>query len=162
MRINFRKTAAPVAALAAFSALAVTTIGEHEGLRLKSYRDIAGIPTVCYGETLNVKMGQTFTKAQCDEMLVKRLQVFAAGVDRCISKPMSVEQKVAFTSLAYNIGTRGFCGSTVARKFNAGDARGACNAMLAWNKARVGGKLEPVKGLTRRRFQERGLCLKAA
>lgn len=165
MKLNLKRgggAGAAIAAAAGFYALLTATVGEHEGLRLKAYKDIAGIPTICYGETLGVKMGQVHSKAECDAMLAKRLQVFVAGVERCISKPMSVEQKVAFTSLSYNIGTGGFCKSTVARKFNAGDTRGACDAMLSWNKARVGGTLRPVKGLTTRRQEERALCLKAA
>ncbi|MGO7237622.1 glycoside hydrolase family protein [Rhizobium brockwellii] len=31
------------------------------------------------------------------------------------------------------MGTGGFCGSTVARKLNAGDIRGACDAFLMWD-----------------------------
>ena len=51
--------------------------------------------------------------------------------------------------------TRG-CRSTAARRFNAGDWRGGCEAFLMWNKA--GGR--PVRGLTLRRQRERALCMK--
>jgi len=63
---------------------------------------------------------------------------------------------VAFVDIAYNIGVSGFCGSSMARRTNAGDMVGACNALLMWDK--VGGK--EVRGLTRRRQAERELCLK--
>ncbi len=43
----------------------------------------------------------------------------------------------------------------MARRLNAGDIRGACDALLAWNKA--GGRV--VQGLTNRRQDERRLCL---
>ena len=69
-------------------------------------------------------------------------------------------QRAAAVSLAYNIGIAGFCGSTARKKFDAGDVIGGCNAFLSWNKARVGGVLRPVKGLTARRERERALCLK--
>ncbi|WP_373929255.1 lysozyme [Sphingomonas aerolata] len=59
-------------------------------------------------------------------------------------------------SLAYNIGTGGYCGSTVDRRFDAGQWRAACDAFLLWNKA--GGRV--VNGLDRRRRAERDLCLK--
>ncbi|WP_372708615.1 glycoside hydrolase family protein [Klebsiella pneumoniae] len=42
------------------------------------------------------------------------------------------------------------------KRFNVGDHRGACNAMLMWDKA--GGR--KIAGLTRRREEERELCLK--
>jgi lysozyme len=135
--------------------MAVSSVGKDEGLRLKSYKDIVGVDTACYGETLNIKPGMTFTKAQCDEMLLKRIDQFADKVEACVKKPMSDKTLVAFSSMAYNVGASGFCGSTTVRRFNAGDRAGACDAMLAWNKA--GGKV--VAGLTKRRERERALCL---
>ncbi|WP_416365688.1 lysozyme [Sphingomonas aerolata] len=65
-------------------------------------------------------------------------------------------QLAAAISLAYNIGTGGYCGSTVDRRFDAGQWRAACDAFLLWNKA--GGRV--VNGLDRRRRAERDLCLK--
>lgn len=64
-------------------------------------------------------------------------------------------QLVAAVSLAYNIGPVAYRRSTVARKFRAGDWRGACNAFLSWSYA--GGK--QVKGLLNRRQAERRVCL---
>jgi lysozyme len=64
----------------------------------------------------------------------------------------------ASVSLAYNIGTAGFCRSTAAKRFRAGDVRGGCNAFLVWNKA--GGRV--VAGLARRRSAERSICLRDA
>ncbi|WP_375408498.1 glycoside hydrolase family protein, partial [uncultured Methylobacterium sp.] len=51
-------------ALAATAAgmLALSSVGSDEGLKLRTYKDIVGIPTFCYGETKGAKMGQTFTK----------------------------------------------------------------------------------------------------
>nr|WP_301302403.1 lysozyme [Methylorubrum extorquens] len=139
--------------------MAVKDVGQDEGLRLKTYKDIVGVPTYCYGETQNAKMGQTYTKAQCDELLLKRLDEFAGKVEQCVKKPMSDLTLVAFTGTAYNIGSGGFCGSTIVRRYNAGDYKGACDAILMWNKARVNGKMQPVRGLTLRRERERAKCL---
>lgn len=137
--------------------LAVATIGAYEGLRLASYRDVIGVWTVCYGETRGVKPGMRFTKAQCDTKLVDGLADFEAGMRRCLTNPDAIPDKpyVAFLSLAYNVGTGAFCKSTVARRANAGDLRGACDALLAFNKA--GGRV--VQGLVNRRQAERKLCL---
>lgn len=143
------------AGVAGLVALAVTVVGSHEGLRLKAYRDIVGVSTVCYGETRGVRMGQSYTKPQCDAMLIKALDEFADGVERCAKQPMGDRQYVAHLSLAYNIGLGAYCKSTVVRLHNAGDRRGSCRAFDMWNKA--GGRV--VAGLTRRRAEERELCL---
>jgi len=144
-------------ALAATAAglLAISSVGKDEGLRLKAYRDVVGIPTICRGETLGVKMGDTHTKEQCEAMFLRRLDEFAGKVEHCVKKPMSDRTLVAFTSMAYNVGVGGFCGSTTVRLYNAGDFAGACRAMGYWNKA--GGRVIP--GLTARRARETALCL---
>lgn len=135
--------------------LAVATIGSYEGLRTKAYHDIIGVPTVCYGETKGVHMGDVYTKEKCASMFVERLDEFAARVEKCVEKPMSDKTEVAFVSLAYNIGWGGFCRSHVVRLYNDGQLREACDAMLAFNRA--GGR--PVTALTHRRQAERKLCL---
>lgn len=137
------------------AALAVTLIGSFEGLRTAAYPDAIGVPTVCYGETKGVHLGQSYTKAQCDEMFVKRLDEFATKVEGCVKRPMSDKTEVAFTSLAYNIGPSGFCNSSVVREYNAGRYQSACNKMSAFNKA--GGRV--LLGLVRRRSAESRLCL---
>lgn len=137
--------------------LAIGLIGGYEGLRTKAYRDIVGVPTVCFGETRGVKMGDAYTVEECKAMLGDALIEFEQGMRKCMTKPDSVPDKpyVAFLSLTYNIGVGAFCRSTLARKVNAGDIRGGCNELPKWNKA--GGKA--VRGLTRRRAEERAICL---
>ncbi len=137
-------------------ALATTTVGQFEGLRTVAYRDIVGVPTVCYGETRGVRMGQRYTKTECDAMLLKGLDEFADRMERCITRPMGNDAYVAFLSLGWNIGTGALCKSSAVRLYNAGERRAACRAFMLWNKA--GGRVVP--GLTRRREVERDLCLK--
>jgi lysozyme len=130
---------------------------------LRTYLDIAGVPTACDGITPGVRMGQTYTEAQCATMLEQQLVIHATGVMRCspsLDPARHPQQIAAAVSLAYNIGVAGYCGSTVDRRFDAGNYRGACDAFLKWDKARVNGVLRPVLGLTRRRERERTLCLR--
>lgn len=137
--------------------LAVGLVGAWEGLRTKAYRDVVGIPTVCFGETRGVKMGDQYTVDECKAMLGDALAEFETGMRRCLTNPDKIPDKpyVAFLSLSYNIGTGAFCKSTVARKANAGDLKGACDAILAWNRA--GGRV--IQGLVNRRQDERKMCL---
>ena len=141
---------------AGWLAIAIAVVGAYEGLSLTAYPDIVGVPTICYGETKNVKLGQTATKEQCDSQLSARLVEFNQGVESCVTRPMRDNERVAFVSLSYNIGVAAFCKSTVVRRFNAGDKTGACDAILMWNRA--GGNV--VQGLVNRRQKEREICLK--
>lgn len=150
-----------VGALAAAALLA--SIPKDEGLEYKAYRDIAGIWTICAGDTANVRPGLVETPEGCRLRLERQLIAHAAPVMACtprLREPGRDWQRAAAVSLAYNIGVGAYCRSTVDRRFDAGDWRGACNAFLAWNKARVNGQLRPVRGLTARRQRERETCLK--
>lgn len=124
---------------------------------LTAYQDIVGVWTLCDGETLGVKRGDTDTVEGCAIRLDTRLAGFAQAVGKCTpSLKGKDEQWAAATSLAYNIGTGAYCKSTVDRLFDAANPRAACDAFLLWNKA--GGKV--VQGLANRRAAERKLCLK--
>ncbi|WP_082463367.1 lysozyme [Sphingomonas sp. Leaf34] len=125
--------------------------------RLVAYQDIVKVWTICGGETLGVKPGMVETVAGCElreeAALIRHAEPVLACTPVLRTHP---NQLSAAISLAYNIGTAGYCRSTVARRFNAGDWRGGCDAFLMWNKA--GGQV--VRGLDRRRRAERDLCLK--
>lgn len=145
---------------AAFIGLAVLiatpVIEQWEGTRTDPYRDIVGVWTVCTGET-RVEM-RRYTPAECNAMLDNTLEAdWAPAVLKAVpalkDRPY---QFAASLSFSYNVGIAAFSKSTVAKRFNAGDWRGGCDAMLAWVYA--GGKR--VQGLANRRRAERELCLK--
>lgn len=144
----------------ALLATAIATVGGWEGLKLVAYRDIVGVPTVCFGETRGVKMGDRHTREECEAMLGDALKEFEAGMRACLKDPDGLPEGAyaAFLSVSYNIGTGAFCRSSMARLANAGNLPAACDALLMWNKA--GGRV--VRGLTNRRIAERELCLKGA
>lgn len=124
---------------------------------LRAYADIVGVWTICDGDTKSVRPNMVETEAGCTARLERQLVAHAEPILKCVPGLKGRDnQLVASVSLAYNIGTAGFCRSTAARRFNAGDWRGGCNAFLMWDKA--GGR--PVRGLTLRRQRERALCLK--
>ena len=56
---------------------------------------------------------------------------------------------------AYNFGVGGYCGSTAAKRFNAGAYDSGCEALTWWNKA--GGRV--VNGLKARRAREYRVCI---
>lgn len=149
-----------VGGFTAVGILAIGFVGGWEGKRNVAYRDIVGVPTVCFGETRGVKMGDRYTDEECKTMLGDGLVEFETEMRKCLLKPDSIPDKsyVAFLSLSYNIGNRAFCRSTIVRRLNAGDLVGACKGLPVWNKA--GGKV--VRGLVNRRAEEMKLCLEGA
>ncbi len=135
-------------------ALAVPLVAKYEGTVLRSYRDPVGIVTACTGHTgPELKIGQTYTRQQCEDMLYKDLAKHADAL-ACVSQPLTDGQRAAFVSFAFNVGEGAFCGSTLVRKANAGDIDGACAELSRWTYA--GGKQLP--GLIKRRAAERQLC----
>jgi len=141
------------------AAVVVPLVGAFEGLRTVAYQDPVGIPTICYGEIDGVRLGDTATRAECDAMLGARLAEFSAKIDKCLPETLPDSVHAAFLSAAYNIGTGAFCGSSMARRANAGNIVGACDALLMWDKATLAGVKVRLPGLVKRRAEERELCL---
>lgn len=155
------KIAGGAVGIAAALALAVAALKPDEGKRNVDYLDIAKVPTACYGHTGDdVKVGTRRSDAECDALLTADARVHMDGVIVCTpalaDRPY---QLAAATRLTFNIGVNAYCRSTIARRFNASDWRGGCDAFLAWNKARVGGQIVVVRGLADRRARERAMCL---
>ena len=137
-------------------ALVLPVVMLYEGTVLRSYVDPVGLVTACTGHTgPELRMGQTFTKEQCETMLYGDLLKHADALN-CIKKPLADNQKAAFLSFAFNVGNGAFCKSTLVRKANAGDLMGACAELSRWVMA--GGRELP--GLVKRRAAERQLCEK--
>lgn len=139
-------------------AAAAAFIAPHEGLRQEAYYDPVGILTVCYGHTgPDVKKGLRYSEEQCQRILKNDIQRHAEALD-CIKTPLTEHQKVAFVSFAFNIGTTKFCKSTLVKKANAGDMKGACKELDKWVYGKKNGKMVKLPGLVKRRAQERQVC----
>lgn len=134
-------------------------IASFEGKSNVGYRDVIGVATTCFGDTDNVVVGKRYSDAECIERLDRQIAAHAAPVLEItpgLRAPERRNQLIAAVSLTYNIGAANYRKSTVARRFSAGDWRGGCDAILAWNRA--GGRV--IQGLVRRREAEREICLK--
>lgn len=144
-------------AIAGTIMLAVPVVSQFEGLWLTAKPDrlAHGIPTVCYGETEGVRVGDTYTKAECQEMLANKLPRYLNEIDRCIKVPVSDRTRASYLSFAYNVGSGGFCGSSALRLLNKGQERASCHALTGWNRA--GGQYR--QGLANRRSKEEAMCI---
>lgn len=125
-----------------------------EGRSLVAYLDPVGIPTICEGVTLGVKLGDQATPAQCDQLLQRELRIALTAVDRQVRVPLPDTRRAALGSFVYNVGERQFSSSTLLRLLNSGEVRGACAQLSRWVYA--GGK--QLAGLVNRRAAERELC----
>lgn len=128
----------------------------YEGFRASAYYDAVGVPTIGYGTTGSVKMGQVITEAQGEALLQADLRKFEAGVEKLVTVPLTQAQFDALVSFAYNLGLGNLGSSTLLKLLNAGRYDLVPDQMLRWNKA--GGKV--LAGLTKRRASEAELFAK--
>ncbi|WP_343347686.1 lysozyme [Sphingomicrobium sp. XHP0239] len=154
----------PGTAIAAMLAIATPQVAQHEGLRLEPYRDVIGVPTVCYGET-RVEM-RAYSKVECDALLAKALRN-DFGLRVASSAPGIWTQPyewAAHTSLTFNIGLGAYRKSSVLRLYREGKPVEACRFMRRYRFA--GGRV--IQGLVNRReghgatIGEYELCLVGA
>ncbi|MDH1726108.1 lysozyme [Acinetobacter johnsonii] len=145
----------------AVSPFGVDLICSFEGKRLTAYDDGVGVWTIGFGTTvypngIKVMKGDTCTEAQAKTYMAHDLKNFEATVNKAVTVQLNQNQFDALVSLAYNIGTNAFSKSTLVKKLNANDIRGAADQFDVWVNA--GGKR--MQGLVNRRTVEKALFLK--
>ena len=138
----------------------MSLLEQFEGLRLEAYLDSAGIATIGFGTIKypngsKVKLGDKTTKAQAKEYKLHDLKEFESTVNTSVNVQLSQNQYDALVSLSYNIGSGAFKNSTLLKKLNSGDYKGAAEQFLVWNKVNS----KRVQGLVNRREAERKLFL---
>ena len=134
--------------------LAVDFVKRWEGFRACAYRCPAGVMTIGYGHTGDVKAGDVVTYHEADELLLKDLQSTAERLAPYIQVPVTEGQAVALTSLAFNLGVQGMVRKCprLMRALNAREYEAAADEFLDVTN---GG----IPGLVRRREAERELFL---
>lgn len=138
----------------------IDLICNFEGKRLAAYDDGVGVWTIGFGTTvypngIKVMKGDTCTEAQAKTYMAHDLKKFEATVNKVVTVQLNQNQFDALVSLAYNIGTNAFSKSTLVKKLNANDIRGAADQFDVWVNA--GGKR--MQGLVNRRAKEKALFL---
>lgn len=147
--------------IGAAAVLATALAVPAEGLRQWAYYDPPGILTVCFGHTgPDVARGRKYSLDECRTLLTKDMDAAVQQVERC-HPGLPVPVLAAFADAAYNLGPVVACDSTAGRLLAKGEIAAACRELPRWNKARVGGVLVPLPGLTKRRAAEMALCLEA-
>ena len=84
----------------------LSLIKEFEGCRLEAYLDPAGVPTIGYGHTSGVRMGQTITQNTADEYLRDDCAAAEKNVNGFADKyHWNQNQFDALVSFAFNLGS---------------------------------------------------------
>lgn len=135
-------------------------VKHFEGLYLTAYSCPAGVPTIGYGTTgyvdgEKIVVGKTtITKEKAESLLQADLEKAAKRVDILVPVGITQDQFDALVSFVYNLGVGAFVKSTLLKRVREHKMDEAAHEILRWNKARVGGELIELPGLTRRRKVE--------
>ena len=121
-----------------------------EGFESKAYLCPAGVWTIGYGRTKNVKEGDMENELQAGRDLLEELEEFGEQVLSVVRVSIKQHQFDALASWTYNLGVGNLQSSTLLKKLNSGDKNSVPSEMVRWNKA--AGKV--LAGLTRRREAE--------
>jgi lysozyme len=131
-------------------------IEKEEGARNKAYKDSKGLWTIGVGHLIKSDeqhlINATLTDEQVKDLLKSDLRWCSEAVESSVKVTLTQAQFDALYSLCFNIGETNFRKSTVVKKINENDLKGAADAILMWNKPAV---------LQNRRKRERELFLGA-
>lgn len=134
-----------------------------EGYKAKSYLCPASVVTIGWGSTMytdgrKIKLGDTINEEQAEELLMWELKNKSNALHGLI---LNQNQFDSCLSFVYNLGIGAFANSTLRKKILLNPNDSTIKAeFMKWNKARVGGELMELKGLTRRREAEAELYFK--
>ncbi|MGV8004307.1 lysozyme [Photorhabdus temperata subsp. temperata] len=127
----------------------------YEGCSLTAYLCPARIWTIGYGHTHGVKPGDVIADEQATQFLLEDLAPVYLTIKSNVKVSLTQGQFDALCSFIFNCGTGAFVRSTLLKKLNAGDYRGAADEFMRWNMA--GGRVLP--GLDARRASEKTMFL---
>lgn len=136
-------------------------IKHFEGFSPIIYRCPSNFETFGYGSLVSHYPDMQFpvTREQAEQCLLQDMQKFAKGIKRMVTVPLEDNQMAALISFTYNLGLGALQRSSLRMKLNRGEYNSAADEFLKWDKARVGGVLKALPGLTKRRLAERNLFL---
>lgn len=130
-------------------------IKEAEGLRLEAYRCPAGVPTIGWGHTKGVRMGQHITVQMAEDMLIEDI----GPIERLLNGMKINFRQAQFDALVswiFNLGSGNFKGSTMYKRIleNAADEE-ITDQLIKWTYS---GK-QQLAGLMKRRVAEANLFI---
>lgn len=137
----------------------IDLIKQFEGCKLKAYICPAGKNTIGWGHTKGVRIGDTISQSLADKILQDDYLECENQVKKMVTVPLNANQMGALCSFVFNLGAGALMGSTLLRKLNTGDYKGAALEFEKWVYAKdpKTGVRVILSGLERRRKAERQL-----
>ena len=129
--------------------------------QLANWKSLSGAPwTIGIGHTGTVNgkpvsAGMNITESTAYSLFDQDVYSAVVAVNRLVKVDLNQNQFDALVDFVFNLGQGNFASSTLLRKLNAGDYKGAANEFPRWNKAQGAVLL----GLTKRRKAEQDLFL---
>lgn len=137
-----------------YSDAAIAMTKSFEGLRLRTYTDVAGIRTIGYGHVGPEAIeGCEITEEQADRILRSDLGSAIKCVNDAVRVSLTQGQFDALVDFCFNTGRGNFLGSSLLRLVNRDEFSNAAAQFGLWVHA--GGRVIP--GLVRRRAAEAAL-----
>ena len=128
----------------------LSLIKKFEGCELEAYLCPAGVWTIGYGHTKDVKEGDKINKEEADYLLQEEMMEYESYINDFVEVPLEQNQFDALCSWVYNLGPTNLKNSTMLRVLNEEKYADVPQEIKRWNKA--GG--EVLDGLIKRREAE--------
>ena len=128
----------------------ISLIKKFEGCKLEAYLDAVDVPTIAYGRTKDVKIGDICTQQQAEDWLEEELVEYEGYVNEAVKVELTQPQFDSLVSWTYNLGPSNLNRSSMLRVLNTSDYDNVPEQIMRWNKA--GGRV--LAGLVRRREAE--------
>lgn len=138
---------------------AVALVKRFEGLRLRAVALEDGGFVVGHGHVSAADPGRAITADEAHALLLFDLSKLATAIEPLVLAPTTPAQFDALLSFAFGVGLEGFEGSVVLQRLNAGAYLDAAAAIELWRCARIGGEMQVVDVLVRRRAVEKARFL---
>lgn len=137
----------------------INMIKGFEGLCLNAYKDSGGIPTIGYGHTKGVKLGDTITEAEAITFLNQDLEETQKAIDDVIDLHNLTDNEYgAIVSLVFNVGVTPLQ-RTLGNALCNGDYDLAAKQFPRWDNVRINGVETRSQGLLNRRLAEQKLFM---
>lgn len=112
---------------------------QREDYREEAYPDPTygwKVPTAGFGTTgPDIKKGDKLAVIPALQRALTDATKFEGALKQCVKVPLHQAEYDVYVLFSYNVGSAGFCNSTIVKRLNAQDYVGACDAILLWNKS---------------------------
>lgn len=132
----------------------INLIKALESCRLEAFLDPADIPTIAWGRTAGVKLGDICTQEEADQWLIEDYTSVWNIILGYVKVSLTQNEGGSLLSFGYNIGSEALKKSTLLFKLNSGDYSSVPAEMKKWCYITVNGEHKVSEGLVNRRKAE--------